>query len=145
MFLVRSSVRQALFSPRDSCPALPVKTLRSTTVRRTDCRSSQAELCLHSCTESSASLQYKLVTFLLVHNDFGCTLSAAPESTNDINSFPPRVLSFRSVTVLMVAVESSHQFRPNRSCQHRWTALFRLHPLMGRAWQDGLFHHTCCR
>ena len=49
-----------------------------------------------------------------VHTGFGSTLSTAPESTNASNSFPPRVLSFRSVTELMVAMGSSPQSRPNR-------------------------------
>ena len=50
-----------------------------------------------------------------VHTDLGSTLSTAPESTNASNSFPPRVLSFRSITKLMVATWSSPQSRPNRS------------------------------
>ena len=50
-----------------------------------------------------------------VHTDLGSTLSTAPESTNASNSIPPRILSFRSVTELMVAMGSSPQSRPNRS------------------------------
>ena len=83
--------------------------------------------------------------------DLGSTLSTAPESTNASYSSPPRVLSLRSVTELTVAL--GHRPNPNQSdhCQHHWTAQFRLHPrpdnlpLMGRAWQDDPFHHTCCR
>ena len=71
--------------------------------------------------------------------------------TNASSSFPPRVLSCRSVTELMVAMGSSPQSRPNRSLS---ASLDGSVPTPSTSWQssadgqslaDGPFDHTCNR
>ena len=70
-----------------------------------------------------------------VHTDLGSTLSTAPESTNANNSLPPRVLSFRSVTELMVVMGSSPRSRPKRSLS---AALDGSVPTSSTSWQSSV-------